>query len=62
MFLCTANYDISKELENKGFRFICKQHQGESCLYTFEFKPSFFALFNDDDRKEVFVSDRMTMA
>lgn len=60
MFICTFNKDKKIELENKGFKLVCKQTHGNMECYTFNFNPSFYAFFEND--KEVFVSDKMLMA
>lgn len=60
MFICTLSNDKKEELLNKGFRLVCEQNHGDECVYTFSFNPSFYAHFDND--KDVFISDRMTMA
>lgn len=60
MFICTFNEEKKIDLENKGFNLVCKQSHGDKICYTFNFNPSFYALFSND--KEVFVSDKMLMA
>lgn len=60
MFVCTFNEEKKIDLENKGFNLVCKQNHGDKICYTFNFNPSFYALFSND--KEVFVSDKMLMA
>ncbi|MGL5191660.1 MAG: hypothetical protein ACRC7S_18625 [Cetobacterium sp.] len=60
MFVCTFNEEKKIDLENKGFNLVCKQKHGDKICYTFNFNPSFYALFSND--KEVFVSDKMLMA
>lgn len=60
MFICTFNEEKKIELESKGFNLVCMQNHGDKICYTFNFNPSFYALFSND--KEVFVSDKMLMA
>lgn len=62
MFICTFSEEKREELTNKGFKLVCKQNQGNGCLYTFELKPTLYALFSEDERKDVFLSNKIVMA
>lgn len=61
MFICTSNKTKCEELQEKGFRLLFKQFHGKEFVYTFEFKPSFFALFNEENRQDIYVSNKMNM-
>lgn len=62
MFICTYKEEKREMLLKKGFKLICKQHQGDKCLYTFELKPTLYSLFTEEDEKEIFLSNKICMA
>lgn len=62
MFVCTYDENKRDRLVEKGFKLVCKQYQGEKCLYTFELKPTLYALFSEEDIKDTFLSNKICMA
>lgn len=62
MFVCTYNEEKRDRLVEEGFKMLFKQNQGDKCLYVFEPKPTLYASFSEEDKKEIFISNKMYMA
>lgn len=62
MFICTYDKNKKEELLKKGFVLFARQNRGGRILYTFEFEPHLFTLFSEEEKENIFISNKMVMA